>query len=192
MTTHRTWGGRFTGTLAEAMLRLSASVDVDRALAEDDIRGSIAHARALARAGVLDQNELARMVEGLETVLREVKAGTMKWREDLEDVHMNVEARLVELVGPLGGKLHTGRSRNDQVATDLRLWARRAAHRHRRGDRPAVARHPRPRRRAPHHAATRLHASAARAARPPRAPSFGLVRDAPARSRRASTTRAAA
>jgi argininosuccinate lyase len=109
------------------MLRLSASVDVDCALAEDDIAGSLAHARALERAGVLTKDELAAMTKGLETVLDEVRQGNMKWDSALEDVHMNVEARLTSLIGPLGGKLHTGRSRNDQVATDLRLWARRAA-----------------------------------------------------------------
>jgi len=125
--THRTWGGRFQGSLAEAMLRLSASVDVDQVLAEDDIEGSLAHARALERAGVLSADELTQMVQGLETVLEEVRQGKMRWDPALEDVHMNIEARLIQIVGPLGGKLHTGRSRNDQVATDLRLWARRAA-----------------------------------------------------------------
>src|SRR5688500_12225983 len=107
---NRTWGGRFSGTLEEAMLRLSASVEVDRALAEDDIRGSMAHARALGRAGLLTAPELAQMLDGLERVLEEVKNGTMAWKNELEDVHMNVEARLVELIGPLGGKLHSGRS----------------------------------------------------------------------------------
>jgi argininosuccinate lyase len=126
-TTHRTWGGRFKGSLSDAMLRLSASVDVDRALAEDDIAGSLAHARALERAGVLTKDELAAMTKGLEAVLDEVRRGKMTWDPALEDVHMNVEARLTAIIGPLGGKLHTGRSRNDQVATDLRLWARRAA-----------------------------------------------------------------
>src|SRR5258707_5267659 len=124
--THPTWGGRFKGSLSDAMLRLSASVDVDRALAEDDIRGSLAHARALERAGVLTADELEKMTKGLEAVLDEVRQGKMKWDQAIEDVHMNIEARLTEIVGPLGGKLHTGRSRNDQVATDLRLWARRS------------------------------------------------------------------
>jgi argininosuccinate lyase len=123
----RSWGGRFTGSLADAMLRLSASIDVDRALAEDDIHGSMAHARGLFLAGVLSAQELETMLRGLETVLDDVRQGNMKWDNALEDVHMNVEARLTEVVGPLGGKLHTGRSRNDQVATDLRLWARRTA-----------------------------------------------------------------
>jgi argininosuccinate lyase len=127
MTTHRTWGGRFKGSLSDAMLRLSASVDVDRALAEDDIAGSLAHARGLERAGVLSKDELGTMTKGLEAVLDEVRQGKMSWDPALEDVHMNVEARLIAIIGPLGGKLHTGRSRNDQVATDLRLWARRAA-----------------------------------------------------------------
>jgi argininosuccinate lyase len=124
---NRTWGGRFSGSLEDAMLRLSASVDVDSALAEDDIRGSMAHARALAGAGLLTQPELEQMLGGLDKVLGEVKSGTMIWKNELEDVNMNVEARLIEIIGPLGGKLHTGRSRNDQVATDLRLFARRAA-----------------------------------------------------------------
>jgi argininosuccinate lyase len=123
----KTWGGRFQGSLSEVMLRLSASVYVDRALAEDDIRGSIAHARGLARAGVLSDEELGRIVAGLEAIAKDVNDGRMTWDPALEDVHMNIEARLTELVGPLGGKLHTGRSRNDQVATDLRLYARRAA-----------------------------------------------------------------
>ncbi|HEX9295351.1 MAG TPA: argininosuccinate lyase [Polyangiaceae bacterium] len=127
MTKQRTWGGRFTGSLSEAMLRLSASVDVDKVLAEDDIHGSLAHARALGRAGLLDEDELERMTAGLEAILEEVRQGQIKWDPKLEDVHMNIEARLIEIIGPLGGKLHTGRSRNDQVATDLRLWARRAA-----------------------------------------------------------------
>lgn len=127
MTTHRTWGGRFSGSLAEAMLRLSASVDVDCELADDDIDGSVAHARALWRAGVLTREELDKITAGLEVIRDEVRHGKMRWDPALEDVHMNIEARLTEICGPVGGKLHTGRSRNDQVATDLRLYARRAA-----------------------------------------------------------------
>jgi argininosuccinate lyase len=127
MTTQRTWGGRFSATMAEAMLRLSASVDVDRELARDDICGSIAHARALERAGVLTAAERDRLVAGLLQVQDEIDEGTMIWDPKHEDVHMNIEARLQVLLGPLGGKLHTGRSRNDQVATDLRLYSRRAA-----------------------------------------------------------------
>jgi argininosuccinate lyase len=124
---NRSWGGRFDQSPAEAMLRLSASVSVDSALAEEDIRGSMAHARGLARAGLLTDDELAKMLAGLTRVRDEIESGNMVWKDELEDVHMNIEARLVELIGPLGGKLHTGRSRNDQVATDLRLFARTAA-----------------------------------------------------------------
>lgn len=109
------------------MLRLSASVDVDRALADDDIQGSIAHAQALGRANVLTNDEVATIVQGLETIRGEIQRGEMRFDPKLEDVHMNIEARLTDLIGPLGGKLHTGRSRNDQVATDLRLFARRSA-----------------------------------------------------------------
>jgi argininosuccinate lyase len=127
MSKQRTWGGRFQGTLDDSMLRLSASVEVDRALADDDIRGSVAHARALERAGVLSSEELVQITEGLGAIADEIRQGKMKWEPALEDVHMNIEARLIEMVGPVGGKLHTGRSRNDQVATDLRLFARRAA-----------------------------------------------------------------
>lgn len=123
--TQRTWGGRFEATPAEAMMRLSASVDVDRALWRDDIDGSIAHARGLQRAGVLSPEELAAIEEGLGKVGAEIEAGTFAWDQAKEDVHMNIEARLIEIIGPTGGKLHTGRSRNDQVATDLRLYTRR-------------------------------------------------------------------
>jgi argininosuccinate lyase len=113
--------------MAEAMQKLSVSVSVDRVLADDDIDGSVAHARALQRAGVLSQAELDAVLGGLSLVRGEIRSGTMEWDAKHEDVHMNIEARLIDLVGPVGGKLHTGRSRNDQVATDLRLFARRAA-----------------------------------------------------------------
>ncbi|RYE87359.1 MAG: argininosuccinate lyase, partial [Myxococcales bacterium] len=121
----RTWGGRFEATPAEAMLRLSASVAVDQELWRDDIEGSLAHARGLERAGVLTAEERATLEDGLRRVGDEIAAGTYTWDDAREDVHMNIEARLIELVGPVGGKLHTGRSRNDQVATDLRLYTRR-------------------------------------------------------------------
>lgn len=124
---NRTWGGRFDSSPADTMLRLSASVDVDKALADVDITGSIAHARGLHRAGVLTEAELDAIVGGLERIRDEIARGEMQWSDEREDVHMNVESRLVELVGATGGKLHTGRSRNDQVATDLRLWSRAAA-----------------------------------------------------------------
>lgn len=117
-------GGRLPLQLAEAMTTLNASVDVDRRMWRQDVRGSIAHARGLARADIITDAEARELVRGLEQVAREIESGQFAWDVDKEDVHMNVEARLTEILGPLGGKLHTGRSRNDQVATDLRLWVR--------------------------------------------------------------------
>jgi argininosuccinate lyase len=107
------------------MERLNTSVDVDGELWREDIRGSTAHARGLARAGIITDAEAQAIVEGLGRVAGEIERGELTFRRDREDVHMNVEARLVELIGAVGGKLHTGRSRNDQVATDLRLYCRR-------------------------------------------------------------------
>lgn len=116
------WGGRFgegTGALMEAY---SESVSYDRRMYRQDIAGSKAHARMLAKRGVLSSDEADRILAGLDQVLGEIEVGAFPWREELEDVHMNVEQRLTELIGPLGGKLHTGRSRNDQVALDFRLY----------------------------------------------------------------------
>jgi len=118
-------GGRLPQGLDAAMEQLNTSIDVDAALYREDIDGSIAHARGLARAGVIDKAEADAIVSGLEQVRGEIERGELVFRRDREDIHMNVEARLVELVGAVGGKLHTGRSRNDQVATDLRLYCRR-------------------------------------------------------------------
>src|SRR5262245_13605036 len=118
-------GGRLPNGLDAAMERLNTSVDVDGALWREDIRGSVAHARGLARAGVIAPSEADAIVEGLGRVAGEIERGELVFRRDREDVHMNVEARLVELIGPVGGKLHTDRSRNDQIATDLRLYCRR-------------------------------------------------------------------
>ena len=118
-------GGRLPEAVDAAMERLNASVDVDCELWREDIQASIAHARGLERAGILAAEEAAAIVGGLERVAQEIDRGELRWDAAKEDVHMNVEARLIELVGPVGGKLHTARSRNDQVATDLRLWVRR-------------------------------------------------------------------
>ena len=107
------------------MERLNTSIDVDAELWAEDIQGSIAHARGLERAGVLSGEEAETLVGGLERVRGEIERGELRWDRSKEDVHMNIEARLTALVGPLGGKLHTGRSRNDQVATDVRLYCRR-------------------------------------------------------------------
>ena len=106
--------------------RFTASVAFDRRLYRQDIRGSIAHCRMLGRVGVLTGGEVDRIVNGLQRIRAEIEDGTFVWRTELEDVHMNVEGRLVELIGETGKKLHTGRSRNDQVATDVRLYLRDA------------------------------------------------------------------
>lgn len=117
-------GGRLPVAVDQAMQTLNTSVHIDSALWREDIRGSIAHARGLLRAGVLTDTECSQIVAGLETVASEIEGGTFVWDPVKEDVHMNIESRLVSLIGAVGGKLHTARSRNDQVATDLRLWVR--------------------------------------------------------------------
>ena len=119
-------GGRLPDSVDEAMQQLNASVDVDKALWKVDIQGSKAHARGLARAGVISNEEAQVLVSGLDQVAREIATGDLMWDPAREDVHMNIEARLTEIVGAVEGKLHTGRSRNDQVATDLRLYCREA------------------------------------------------------------------
>ena len=120
------WGGRFTGRTDSLVHRYNASISFDARLYDEDITGSIAWADALAAAGLLTPKEQEALSEGLETVRREFAGGTFATQPDDEDIHSAVERRLTELVGPVGGKLHTGRSRNDQVATDFRLWIMRA------------------------------------------------------------------
>ena len=122
----RLWGGRFSEANDERVADFTRSIEVDRELAADDLAGSIAHVRGLGRAGLLDEAEVALLVEGLTGLAAAVAAGEVEWDPGLEDVHLNLEAALGERIGPLAGKLHTGRSRNDEVATDLRLWLRRA------------------------------------------------------------------
>ena len=120
------WGGRFSEENDERVADFTRSVELDRALAADDLAGSIAHVRGLGRAGLLTSDEVDELVVGLEALGHDVAAGAIDWDPGLEDVHMNLESSLAERIGPVAGKLHTGRSRNDQVATDLRLWLRRA------------------------------------------------------------------
>jgi argininosuccinate lyase len=117
--------GRFDGALDDEMLSFSSSLELDLELADDDIQGSLAHVRMLGETGVIPADEATEIAVGLETIRGELASGG--WTPDprFEDIHMAVEARLVELVGPIGGKLHTARSRNDQVATAVRLWLRR-------------------------------------------------------------------
>ncbi|MBK7592943.1 MAG: argininosuccinate lyase [Betaproteobacteria bacterium] len=118
------WSGRFGEPVSERVKRYTASVDFDRRLAAVDIAGSLAHARMLAAVGVLGADDLAAIERGLATIRGEIERGEFAWSRDLEDVHFNVERRLTALVGDAGKRLHTARSRNDQVATDLRLWLR--------------------------------------------------------------------
>ncbi len=122
MAEKKMWGGRFSGGTASSVEAYTESQSFDRALAAQDVAGSMAHARMLAKQGVIGADEAEALVAGLGQVLGEIERGEFVWKRELEDVHMNVESRLTEIVGPLGGKLHTGRSRNDQVALDFRLF----------------------------------------------------------------------
>jgi argininosuccinate lyase len=120
------WSGRFAEPLTERVKRYTASVAFDRRLADADIEGSLAHARMLAAAGIVSRDDLADIERGLSAIRAEIAAGKFAWSLDDEDVHLNIERRLTDLVGDAGKRLHTARSRNDQVATDLRLWLRGA------------------------------------------------------------------
>jgi argininosuccinate lyase len=120
------WSGRFSEPMAELVKRYTASVDFDSRLADADIAGSLAHARMLTAIRVLSSADLAAIERGLMEVADEIRRGTFPWSSDFEDVHLNIEKRLTALIGDAGKRLHTGRSRNDQVATDLRLYVRAA------------------------------------------------------------------
>ncbi|TMH59061.1 MAG: argininosuccinate lyase [Betaproteobacteria bacterium] len=120
----RAWSGRFGEPMSERMRRFNASIDFDRRLADADIAASLAHARMLAATGVLSDGDRAAIERGLEQIKGEIERGEFVWSRELEDVHFNIESRLTALVGDAGKRLHTARSRNDQVATDLRLWLR--------------------------------------------------------------------
>ena len=120
------WSGRFSEPVSELVKRFTASVDFDRRLAEFDIDGSLAHARMLKACEIISAEDLAAIEKGLAQVREEIRAGTFAWSLDAEDVHLNIEKRLTALVGDAGKRLHTARSRNDQVATDFRLWVRDA------------------------------------------------------------------
>ncbi len=122
--TSAAWSGRFSEPVTELVKRFTASVTFDKRLANVDIQGSLAHAKMLAKVGVLNATDLAAIKRGMAEILAEVSAGKFDWSIDREDVHMNVEARLTTLIGDAGKRLHTGRSRNDQIATDIRLWLR--------------------------------------------------------------------
>jgi argininosuccinate lyase len=120
------WGGRFAMSPAEIMQEINASIGFDKALAPQDIRGSKAHAEMLAEAGIITKSDAREIVKGLDKIKAEIEAGTFTFSRALEDVHMNVESRLKDMIGAAAGRLHTARSRNDQVATDFRLFVRDA------------------------------------------------------------------
>ncbi len=121
---NKMWGGRFEAKPAEIMEEINASIGFDQRLYAEDIRASMAHARMLGACGILTPEEAAEIEKGLEAVREEIAQGKFEFRREYEDIHMAVEARLRELIGTVAGKLHTARSRNDQVATDFRLYVR--------------------------------------------------------------------
>src|SRR4029077_4727777 len=122
--TNKRWGGRFGDKPAPIMEEINASIDFDRHLYRQDIAASKAHAAMLAKKGIITAQDAKRIAHGLDTILSEIEAGKFAFKRALEDIHMNVEGRLSELIGDAAGRLHTARSRNDQVATDFRLWVR--------------------------------------------------------------------
>lgn len=126
MADKKLWGGRFKERTSASVEAYTESVSYDWRLYREDIAGSQAHARMLARQGVISGDEAETLCRGLEQVRAEIDAGDFQWKVELEDVHMNIEARLTEIVGPVGGKLHTGRSRNDQIGVDFRLHVNRS------------------------------------------------------------------
>src|SRR6195256_4776155 len=121
---NKMWGGRFADSPDAIMEEINTSIDFDRHLYRQDITASKAHAAMLSRQGIITSHDAAEITHGLDTILSEIEAGTFTFSRALEDIHMNVESRLAELVGAAAGRLHTARSRNDQVATDFRLWVR--------------------------------------------------------------------
>jgi argininosuccinate lyase len=124
--TNKMWGGRFASGPDAIMEEINASIDFDRHLFREDILASKAHAAMLAKQGIITADDAGKIAQGLDTILAEIEGGKFTFKRALEDIHMNVESRLGELIGPAAGRLHTARSRNDQVATDFKLWVRGA------------------------------------------------------------------
>ena len=121
---NKMWGGRFSTSPDAIMEEINASIEFDRHLFRQDIAASQAHAAMLAKQGIITADDARKIARGLDTILSEIESGKFKFKRALEDIHMNVESRLTDLIGPAAGRLHTARSRNDQVATDFRLWIR--------------------------------------------------------------------
>ncbi len=124
MSNKKLWGGRFSAAIDKAVESFTASVHFDQRLALYDIQGSIAHASMLGNCGIISNAEADEIIAGLKQIQKDIESDNFSWQRELEDVHMNIEARLTEMIGDTGKKLHTGRSRNDQIATDMRLYVR--------------------------------------------------------------------
>src|SRR6478609_1063718 len=129
MSTNKMWGGRFESGPAAIMREITPSIDFDKRLAAEDLAGSRAHCRMLATEGIISKDDAQAILGGLTQIEKEIADGSFVFKRELEDIHLNIEARLAELIGPAAGRLHTARSRNDQVVTDFRLWVRAACER---------------------------------------------------------------
>jgi len=129
MSTNKMWGGRFAAGPADIMREITPSIDFDKRLAGEDLAGSRAHCRMLASEGIISKDDGQKILDGLTQIEKEIADGNFVFKRELEDIHLNIEARLAELIGPTAGRLHTARSRNDQVVTDFRLWVRAACER---------------------------------------------------------------
>src|ERR1700712_4361971 len=133
MTANKMWGGRFEAGPAAIMREITPSIDFDKRLAAEDLAGSKVHVRMLASEGIVPKEDAGAILLGLEQIETEIAEGKFVFKRELEDIHLNIEARLTEIIGPVAGRLHTARSRNDQVVTDFRLWVRSACERADRG-----------------------------------------------------------
>src|SRR5690242_13036328 len=133
MSTNKMWGGRFESGPAAIMREITPSIDFDKRLAGEDLAGSRAHCRMLAGEGIISKDDAQKILDGLTRIEKEIADGSFVFKRELEDIHLNIEARLTEIIGPVAGRLHTARSRNDQVVTDFRLWVRSACERADRG-----------------------------------------------------------
>jgi argininosuccinate lyase len=129
MSSNKMWGGRFATGPAEIMREITPSIDFDKRMAREDLAGSRAHVRMLGAEGIISKDDAQTILQGLDQVEKEIAKGEFVFKRELEDIHLNIEARLAEIIGPAAGRLHTARSRNDQVVTDFRLWVRGACER---------------------------------------------------------------
>ena len=129
MSSNKMWGGRFESGPAEIMREITPSIDFDKRLAREDLAGSRAHVRMLGTEGIVSKDDARAILLGLDQIEKEIQKGEFVFKRELEDIHLNIESRLAEIIGPVAGRLHTARSRNDQVVTDFRLWVRGACER---------------------------------------------------------------